>query len=636
MFQMRGHGGLSARIALTVAAALALAAMIPAAAQSRPPIETIVQDDAALMHQSDDQVRENMERLKSLGVDRVRLTAGWSVLAPNADSPTRPDFDAEDPNAYPDPWGFWKALDRAVVMANDAGLQVMIDVAFWAPLWATQGDPNDGRAKWNINPAEFAAFTKAVVRRYNGDFVPAEPEQETDDQAEAEQPEPSRDQDFLTGLFGPWSGQGAQQQQRSAREAQAPRAPAAPLPKVSWWTVWNEPNHPGFVQPQWERTGSGWRPKSPHIYRKLVEVAYPAIKGIQPDSLVLVGATSSYGATSPRSEQSGMAPLLFLRELACVDEDLKPITTGDCANYTPLQGDGFSHHPYSLMHRPDYRDERHPDNVPIGALDRLSKTLDKLVKMRRIDPKVRDIYLTEFGYETNPPDPDKPWSPAQQALFLNWSEYIAWNNKNVRSWPQFLLRDMGTVSAADAARGKREYGDWQSGLLFHDGTEKPSATAFRLATFAECQWSRKRVRVRGRTSSGRPRTKLKWRRGAVRIWGHVRPSVNHATATVSATRRGDSWSAAATSASRRPSAVRSASTGAFQTNATGVFVRYAKYRRGVQYRVESSAAGNGAAGLGVTPRNCGRPPKALRARVAKSSKKKKSSKRSSSRAGRRR
>ncbi|HWI09682.1 MAG TPA: hypothetical protein VNT54_19445, partial [Solirubrobacteraceae bacterium] len=185
MFKKRGQGGLFNRATGALGCVLVALVAMPAVAAARPPIQTIVQDDAALMHQTDDEVRANMQRLKSLGVDRVRLTAGWSVLAPNADSPTRPDFDASDPNAYPDPWGFWKALDRAVVMAHEAGLESMIDIAFWAPLWATQGDPNDGRAKWNINPAEFSQFTQAVVRRYNGDFVPAQSEPETDDQAEA-------------------------------------------------------------------------------------------------------------------------------------------------------------------------------------------------------------------------------------------------------------------------------------------------------------------------------------------------------------------------------------------------------------------------------------------------------------------
>jgi hypothetical protein len=602
------HGGLRRKLVAAVAGALAVVAATPAVAEARPPIETILQDDAALLHQPDEQVRENMRTLKELGVDRVRLTAGWSVLAPDADSATKPDFDASDPAAYPDPWGFWRALDRAVVMAKEAGLEVMIDIAFWAPLWATKGDPGDGRARWDIDPQEFAEFTKAVVRRYNGDFVPPEPKPNTDGQGEP--PKPSRDQSFLEQLFGGFFGWGKPQQKQQQKAAV--KQERKPLPRVTWWTIWNEPNHPGFVQPQWERTSSGWRPRSPHIYRAMVEAAYPAIKGIQPDSLVLVGATSSTGTTKPRSEQSGMAPLLFIRELACVDEKLRPKKTGECANYRPLMGDGFSHHPYSLLHRPDFQAERQPDNLPIGALDRLTKTLDKLVKMRRIDPKLRNVYLTEFGYETNPPDPEKPWSPAQQAVYLNWAEAIAWQNKRVRSWPQFLLRDMGTVSAEDAARGKREYGDWQSGLFFHDGTPKPSATSFKLAMHAECQWTRKRVRVR--TRGGRIRVKRRWVRGPVRIWGHVRPSAGAAVATVSASRRGSGWTAAATSTSPRPAAMASARAQAFTTSASGVFVRYAKYRPGTRYRVESAAVGDGAAGLAVAPRNCARPSKAQRAR----------------------
>ena len=616
MSKYRGHGSLQ-KLTGAIACAVACLAAVPAvsSAAPRPPIETILQDDAALLHQPDDQVRANMQKLVDLGVDRVRLTAGWSVLAPNADSTTRPEnFDAADPNAYPDPWGFWASLDRAVRMANEAGLQAMIDIAFWAPLWATSGDPGDGRARWNINPAEYADFTKAVVRRYNGDFTPAQPEQpdggsnggDDDD----DQPQPSQDQNFFNQIFGGWFGQpsGSSSTQQQPRETQ----PAAePLPKVSMWTVWNEPNHPGFIQPQWERTPNGFQPKSPHIYRKLVEVAYPAIKGIQPDSVVLVGGTSSTGARTPRNEQSGMQPLRFVRELACVDERLRPKTTGDCANYTPLLGDGFSHHPYSLMHKPDFVDPRNPDNLPIGALDRLTDTLDRLVRMGRIDPKVRNVYLTEFGYETNPPDPIKPWNPDQQARFLNWSEYIAWNNPNVRSWPQFLLRDMGTVSAEDAQRGKREFGDWQSGLFFHDGSEKPSATSFKLALFAECvpapqsRAARRASRSRSRRGRrGRARTSQAQQ---VRIWGHIRPGSGYQPVGVAARRANASWAATATAASRR-SGARASSVQAFQTNAVGVFVRYAPYKPGMEYRLERPVAGAAAneSGLAVTPVGCKR------------------------------
>lgn len=614
----RGHGGPRRKLTGALACALAVIAAIPAVASAapRPPIETILQDDAALLHQPDDQIRANMQKLVDLGVDRVRLTAGWSVLAPNADSRTRPEnFDAADPNAYPDPWGFWASLDRAVRMANEAGLQVMIDVAFWAPLWATSEDPGDGRAKWNINPAEFADFTKAVVRRYNGDFTPEPPEQPNGGGGNGnggdDQPEPSQDQNFFNQVFGGWLGQpsgGSNNQQQQPQEVQPP---AQPLPRVTMWTVWNEPNHPGFIQPQWVRTPNGFQPKSPHIYRKLVEVAYPAIKGIQPDSVVLVGGTSSTGARTPRNEQSGMQPLRFVRELACVDERLRPKNTGDCANYTPLQGDGFSHHPYSLMHKPDFVDPRNPDNLPIGALDRLTNTLNRLVQMRRIDPKVANVYLTEFGYETNPPDPIKPWNPDQQARFLNWAEYIAWNNPNVRSWPQFLLRDMGTVSAEDAARGKREFGDWQSGLFFIDGTEKPSATSFKFALFAECVPApQTRAARHGRRGARGRRARSRARRSQaqqVRIWGHIRPGSGVMPVAVAARSANAPWAATATAASRRGGA-RASSVQAFQTNATGAFVRYAPYRPGMEYRLERPLAGAAGtdSGLAITPVGCRR------------------------------
>jgi hypothetical protein len=215
----------------------------------------------------------------------------------------------------------------------------------------------------------------------------------------------------------------------------------------------------------------------------------------------------------------------------------------------------------------------------------------------------------EFGYETNPPDPIKPWNPDQQARFLNWSEYIAWNNPNVRSWPQFLLRDMGTVSAEDAQRGKREFGDWQSGLFFHDGSEKPSATSFKLALFAECvpapqSRSARRASRSRRGRRGRARTSQAQQ---VRIWGHIRPGSGYQPVAVAARRANAAWGATATAASRRGGA-RASNVQAFQTNAVGVFVRYAPYKPGMEYRLERPVAGAAAneSGLAVTPVGCKR------------------------------
>src|SRR5215218_2372401 len=98
------------------------------------PVETTIQDDALLLHRSDAQVGEATRTMASLGADRVRITAGWSVLAPEPLSPRRPAFDAEDSAAYPQE-GFAR-LDRAVREARAAGLAVQLDLAFWAPRWA--------------------------------------------------------------------------------------------------------------------------------------------------------------------------------------------------------------------------------------------------------------------------------------------------------------------------------------------------------------------------------------------------------------------------------------------------------------------------------------------------------------------
>ena len=548
--------------------------------KARPGIETIMQDDATFLYgKSDEDVAASMKKAKDLGVDRIRLTAGWSVLAPEADADQKPEFDASDPDAYTrngwtkyDPIGHWQVLDRAVRLAKEAGMEVMIDVGFWAPKWATSGDPKTERRTFNINPEAYADFVKSVIRRYNGDYVPKYGLAPPPDQ------QGSADSDLVQSVLGSLGGN--KQQAAQPGKATNPKPSGPPLPKVSLWTVWNEPNHLGFIQPQWRREGSRLVPNSGHIYRSLVHAAFPAIKGIQPDAKILVGATSSTGPRKVRSETDGTPPLAFIRAMACVDAKLRPITSGPCANFKPIPGDGYSHHPYSLLHTPDYSDKRNPDNAGIGDLGRLSKLLNRLAAMRRIDPKVRDLYLTEFGYESNPPDPIKPFSPQEQARFINWSEYLAWKNPQVKMFPQFLLKDMGTVSAEAAARGKREYGDWQSGLFFNDGSPKPAASSFPLALHVDCTMAGKKNKL-------------------LVIWGHVRPGSGPRPVTLEQGKA--SFKPAASAASLAKGVVRAASVTPFSTDQNGYFLRFAPYKKGHTYRVRADGAGTG---LAVPPDTC--------------------------------
>jgi hypothetical protein len=408
----------------------------------------VVQDDAELLYRSPERVARNLDLLERSGVRAVRITAGWRRIAPARDSRGRPQFDAADPAAYDQ--AAWSTLDLAVRMATDRGLVVMIDVAFGAPAWARSGDrPQDG-----VEAREFALFASAVARRYRGDFAP---------EGEAE------------------------------------------LPAVGTLTLWNEPNHPFFLAPQ---LGPGGRPASPHLYRQMVALAYPAVKAAAPATRVLIGGLAAHG------RRDGVPPLRFLREMACVDAALRPLARAECRGFRRIPGDGFAHHPYSLRTRPHLLEPgASPDDVPIARLGQLSALVDQLVAAGRLAAGLRDLYLTEYAYETRPPDPGAPFGPARAARMWAWAEAIAATNPRVRTVAQFLVRDLPGGSGGQSVGA---LSNWQSGLLFLDGRPKPLAAVIPAPLHAQTAAGEGGVRVWGRVRRGsgpRP-VRLEARRGA--------------------------------------------------------------------------------------------------------------------------
>ena len=499
-------------LAFTLAVlALAVAPAVAGAAA----LETVLQDDAQLLHRPEDQLRRSLEEMKLLGVDRIRVTAGWSVLTRAADSKTRPEFDAADPAAYEQER--WRNLDRLVVLAREYGFDVMIDIAFWAPQWATADAPGL-RGRTFINAQEFAHFATAVARRYSGSFIVPDPAL----QGPVTQ---SRDGRYLERQYGDANPSGPTTLQAAfsgvaAYVGAAATSATLPLPKVDVFTLWNEPNHQAFIRPQWQRKGRSWVPRSPHIYRDMVLRGYPAVKGARPDATVLIGGTSYTGAYANRGK-AGVPPLRFLRELACVDRKLKPLERSGCSAFSgPLPGDGWSHHPYSMRTEPDARNSvNRPDDVPVAELPRLAALLDALIRRGRLAPGTRPIWVTEYGYETNPPDPDEVYSVGDQARFLTWAEYIASRTPTVRSFAQFLLRDLPPGAFRVGTSKQRAFGQWQSGLLFENGVPKLAAYSFRAGLFAQ-RLSGGRLRLWGRLRIGdgpqrvviehRPRGASKW------------------------------------------------------------------------------------------------------------------------------
>ncbi len=413
-----------------------------------PGVVSIVQDDAELLHRSPERIRATLDDLRALGVDWVRVTAGWSVIAPEPAARAMPAFDATDPDAYPA--GAWDALDRLARETAERGMRLNLDIAFWAPRWAVARP--GGRAtteRDGIDVAKLADFAEAVARRY---------------------------------------------------------------PRAAAFTVWNEPNHNAFLLPQWERQDGAWVPASPHAYRRMLEAVVPRLKQAAPSALVLIGATSSVGSAQGEDRSERMSPLTFVRELACVDEQLQPLVRSGCEAFRPLPGDGFSHHPYALELPPWAHDPR-PETARIGDLDRLIVLLEQLHERGRTEREL-PLYLTEFGYQTNPPDPTWEITLADQARWLPEAERIARSAPSVRSTAQFTVRDLPERPGPDL---RTRWRDYQAGLRFEDGRAKPAHAAYALGLTAE------------RVADG------------VRFWGLVRPGEGARAVRVSTRQPDGSW-----------------------------------------------------------------------------------------------
>jgi hypothetical protein len=451
------------------------------AAPASAALETIVQDDAVMLYSEPAELTAAAQRLKALGVDRVRITANWSVLTRDASSKVRPAFDARDPAAYEQ--SRWANLDNAVRAVRAAGMGVLIDIGFWAPHWATSSPPGP-KARKNVKPKDYANFAVALVRRYSGKFrVPSA--------TPTPPPPPAEDENPFEELLIPLLGlPGKTDAQPVAAVAQPD-----PLPRVNVFALWNEPNFPGLFLPQWKADKT---PASPRVYRRMVSAAYPAIKQVRNGTRVLIGNTSSVGGNPGTG---AVAPLAFLRGFACVDRDLRPRTTGECAHFHRLPGDGWAHHPYTRNEPPPDSGPK-PDDVQIADLPKLARTLRTLVRRGRLASGYKRIYLTEFGYETKRVGTRPRVSQAAQARWLTWSEYLADRVPAVQSFAQFLLRDQPAASSVISDSNARPYGDYSTGLLTADGAPKTAARTFRAGLFAARRSGGRRVMLYGRLRLG--------------------------------------------------------------------------------------------------------------------------------------
>ena len=101
------------------------------------------------------------------------------------------------------------------------------------------------------------------------------------------------------------------------------------------------------------------------------------------------------------------------------------------------------------------------------------------------------VWLTEYGYQTNPPDQFLGVSPRQQATLLSLADMRAWRLARVTMLIQYLYQDEPQLSR------------FQTGLTYVDGRPKPSLNGFKLP-FAEMKRSGFEVVVWGQLRNGKP------------------------------------------------------------------------------------------------------------------------------------
>jgi hypothetical protein len=252
-------------------------------------------------------------------------------------------------------------------------------------------------------------------------------------------------------------------------------AAARRYPGVDVWSLWNEANHADHLQPQATRSG---RLVAPRIYKAMVRAAVSGLRrGGATHDPILFGELMPIGLPV-RGPRRNSKPIAFLRSFF---------------QGKPISGlDGLAYHPYTRPAGPLNR-EPTSDDATIRSLPRLVRALDRARASGKLRAKKKlPIWITEFGFQTKPPDPDFGSPIARVPTFWSLSElWFSYSNRRVKTISQYTMDDQPGSSAL-----------WQSGLRFADGSPKSNIyTNYRLPILVR-QLGPGAVEVRGAARPG--------------------------------------------------------------------------------------------------------------------------------------
>ena len=415
----------------------------------------------------DPQVLGNPDRtfpvLKQLRVQVVRVTMRWGGIGGVARR--RP----EKPTDPADPAYNWAAYDRVVTLAAESRIKVLFSIV-GTPGWANGGRPsNRAPRKAHVQVLRVNLYwggRLGVAKRRPFDAEdPADPAYNWDLYDRLVRYAAANNIKVLFSIYGTpaWENRaGLNRAPKNPQELMKFASAAAiryagdypgpdgdTLPPVRLWLAWNEPNNPVFLSPQYRRVRGRWAIQSAVDYAKICNAVW---SGVHATSIagekVGCGATAPRGNNIPGGIRPSVSPLTFLRALK--KAGLRRF-------------DAYAHHPY--YGNPSESPTKRPPTGNAITLGNINRLITELTRLYGRKP----LWITEYGYQTKPPDPLFGVSWRRQASWLATAFSVARRNPRIDMMLWFLLRDERRIRGRDG---------WQSGLLTYGGARKPSYRVF--------------------------------------------------------------------------------------------------------------------------------------------------------------
>ena len=240
-------------------------------------------------------------------------------------------------------------------------------------------------------------------------------------------------------------------------------------PTINDVVIWNEPNLGFFWQPQFAADGTS---VAPAAYEELLARCWDVLHAARPSVNVIMSTAPSGNDNASAASNVSHSPTTFVQKLGSAYRS---------SDRTRRIFDIVGHNPYGTSSaEPPWQRHLGPWHIGQGDTDRLVQTLrDAFGGSGQPAPAAIPIWFLEAGYQTVP-DPsrqgayagrendDHPLAdPAAQSAQLTAGIEFAYCQPYVGAFFNFLLWD-----EPDLAR-------WQSGVLWADGSRKPSYEALR-------------------------------------------------------------------------------------------------------------------------------------------------------------